>query len=206
LTAVFAQDQVQELPPPAVPAPLECPYHRELVGDDLAPVIPGLLQLADQIGSTVTFQPINGNACGYYQPETKRIVIDDQHPVNQLAATLCHELAHALVRADRQADDPSLDYASEELVAESVSFSCLRSVGIDADGSSIPYLASWAENSDVKIIEQTAGLIDRLARRIESALHNDDQAERSDDRLEVENDRRVDPQAVAALSWPGASP
>jgi hypothetical protein len=121
LTAVFAQDQVKELPPPGVPAPIDCPY-RELDGDDLAEVLPRLVELAGEIGSTVTFAPIDGSAYGYYQPDTKRIVIDTQHSINQQTAVLCHELAHALVRADGRGDDPTLDYASEELVVESVAF------------------------------------------------------------------------------------
>jgi hypothetical protein len=37
--------------------------------------------------------------------------------------TLVHELAHALVRADRRDEDPELDQPAEELVAETVVFS-----------------------------------------------------------------------------------
>ena len=41
LTSVFADDQVQELPPPAVPQPISCPI-RQLEGDDLAECLPAL--------------------------------------------------------------------------------------------------------------------------------------------------------------------
>jgi hypothetical protein len=34
----------------------------------------------------------------------------------------------------------------------------------------VPYLASWAEQSDLSVLEQTAALIDRLASRIEDAV------------------------------------
>ena len=47
----------------------------------------------------------------------------DNYPSHQTQYPRFHELAHALVRADRQDDDPELDYASEELVVESVVFS-----------------------------------------------------------------------------------
>jgi hypothetical protein len=43
-------------------------------------------------------------------------------------AHLVHELAHALVRANRQDDDPELDAAAEELVAETT-VSCSGSRG-----------------------------------------------------------------------------
>jgi hypothetical protein len=38
---------------------------------------------------------------------------------------------------------------------------------VSSEDYSIPYLASWAENSDLKVLEHTAALVDRLARRIE---------------------------------------
>jgi antirestriction protein ArdC len=172
LAAVFAQDQVEPLPPPAVPAPLDPPI-RDVDGDELADVIPNLVDLGGQIGSTVAFEAIAGGAHGYYESTSRRIVVDERMSANQRVKTLCHELAHALVRHDRQPDDPNLDYAGEELVAESVAYTCLGAVGISSEEYSIPYLAAWAESSELEVLEHTAALIDRLAARIESALHND---------------------------------
>jgi antirestriction protein ArdC len=167
-TAVFADDQVAPLPPPAVPAPLDPPI-RDVDGDELAPVIPSLVGLAKEIGCTVAFAPISGGAHGYYQPSSDQIVVEAGLSANQRVKTLCHELAHALVRHDRQSDDPALDYAGEELVAESVAYTCVGALGVSTEDYSIPYLASWAESSDLDVLERTAGLIDRLARRIEGA-------------------------------------
>jgi antirestriction protein ArdC len=169
LASVFAHDQVDELPPPAIPSQIECPI-RELEGDDLTRVMPGLVDLTTEIGSTVLVAPIAGGARGFYEAATRRIVIEQEMSANQQVATLCHELAHALVRAERGSDDPTLGYASEELIAESIAFTCIRTLGINADAKSIPYLAAWAEQSDLKVIEQCAALIDRLAGRIEMAL------------------------------------
>lgn len=42
--------------------------------------------------------------------------------------------------------------------------------GLDVAGAAVPYLASWAEQAELETIEQTAKLIDRLARRIEDPL------------------------------------
>ena len=120
------------------------------------------------------FAPISGGAHGYYQPSTDRIVVDAGLSANQRVKTLCHELAHALVRHDRQSEDPVLDYAGEELVAESVAYTCVGALGVSTEDYSIPYLAAWAESSDLEVLERTAGLIDRLAHRIESATIHDD--------------------------------
>jgi hypothetical protein len=80
--------KVAPLPPPAVPAPLDPPI-RDVDGDELAPVIPSLVALAEEIGCAVAFAPISGGAHGYYQPSTGRIVVDDGLSANQRVKTLC---------------------------------------------------------------------------------------------------------------------
>jgi antirestriction protein ArdC len=92
-----------------------------------------------------------------------------------------HELAHALVRADRQDYDPELDQAAEELVAETTAYSVCASSGIDPGEFSISYLAGWSEQTPITTIERTAALIDRLSRRIEDAVATVSLAESDDD-------------------------
>jgi antirestriction protein ArdC len=174
---VFDRSQVDELADfPGGPAPLDPPIE-PLIGDTLHWAHEPLCALGAEIGSTITFESVAGTAAGYYVLETKAIVIDPAASINAQIATLVHELAHALVRADHQPSDPVLDYASEELIVESVAYTVCGSLGLDSTGSSAPYIASWAQSADLAIIEATASLIDRLARRIEnSALpHHPDQ-------------------------------
>lgn len=168
LTNVFGDDQVSDLPPPAEPQPIRPPI-RELEGDDLLDQLPALERLATELGSSVAYEPIAGGVSGYYVPSTQLIVIDSGMAGNAQVSVLCHELAHALIHHP-DPDDPKLDYASEELVVESVAFSVVKSLGIDSDAASIPYLASWAESSELSVIEKTAALIDRLAKRLQDAL------------------------------------
>ncbi|MGA9875248.1 MAG: ArdC family protein [Solirubrobacteraceae bacterium] len=169
LGPVFDRAQVGPLPPPAIPVPLDPPVH-EITGDDLAPTIPSLLELARELGSIVEFETIAGECHGYYELDSRRIAIDQDMAVNAQVATLIHELAHALLRAEPSADDPELERAAEELVVESVAYTVCGALGLDSSGYSIPYLASWTERADIAILEQTAALIDRLARRIEIAI------------------------------------
>jgi hypothetical protein len=167
---VFDVSLVDALPPPAEPAPLDPPAAAEIDGDELAPWLAPLTDLAGEIGSAVSFESIASAAHGYYQPRTKAIVVEAAHPANRQAKTLVHELAHALVRADRQDGDPELDPATEELVAETTAYSVCASSGIDPGEFSISYLAGWSERTPITTIERTAALIDRLSRRIEDAV------------------------------------
>ena len=74
------------------------------------------------------------------------------------------------MRADHQDEDPELDAAAEELVAETIAYSVCASSGIDPGEFSITYLAGWSERTPIATIERTAALIDRLSRRIEDAV------------------------------------
>lgn len=160
---------MQELPPPAEPANLDPPF-AEVEGDSLAWALPRLEELADTIGSAVTFEVLPAEVGGYYDLKSKRIAVNARRSVNGQVATLIHELAHALVRSDRRPEDPTLSYAQEELVVESVAYTVCGACGLDVTDAAIPYLASWAEQEELSTIEQTAKLIDRLARRIEEPL------------------------------------
>jgi hypothetical protein len=154
-----------------VPAPLELPI-APITGDSHQHLTCRLDGLAGELGYTVQVDD-SPDGDGYCDRRARRLVIAQRLSPNAAVATRIHELAHALVEADRHEQDPSLSYAEEELVAESVAYTCCRSVGLATDANSIPYLASWAERAELQLLEQTARLIHRLASRIEHALHDE---------------------------------
>jgi antirestriction protein ArdC len=132
-----------------------------------------LVEFADSLELEVSIEQVPGAASGYHEPAGGRIVVEDVGPQfspNAQVSVLVHELAHALVRIDRREDDPKLDYSSEEVVVESVAYSVCASLGLDSAGSSVPYVAGWAEGVEGDPIEAYGELIDRLARRIESVV------------------------------------
>ena len=51
-----------------------------------------------------------------------------------------------------------------------VAYTVCGTAGLDVAGYAIPYLASWSEAASIDTIEQAARLIDRLARRVETAV------------------------------------
>jgi hypothetical protein len=100
----------------------------------------------------------------------KRSAQCENRPSHQTQYPRFHELAHALLRAEPQEEDEPLDRAAEELVVESIAMSVCGFAGVDTSGYSIPYLASWAGQADLDVLERAAKMTDRLATRIETAL------------------------------------
>ncbi len=172
LGPVFDRSQVEPLPPPAEPVPLDPPIVT-LDGDDLAWAWPQLVALADSIGSAVTVKALPEGCGGLYEFKSLDIAINEAASVNQRVKTLVHELGHALVRAEPGDDERPMTYDEEELVVESVAYTVCGSLGIDTSSYSVPYLASWSEGAELETIERAAGVIDRIARRIEDALESD---------------------------------
>ncbi len=173
LVAVFDRSQVDPLPDfPGGPIDLDPPIE-PITGQGLAHLLGPLAEFGEQIGSPVVIHAVEGAASGYYEPATRRIVIDEigeDFSPNAQVATLIHELAHALVRCDRSEEDPKLSYAEEEVVVESAAYTVCSAVGLDTSGFSVPYLTGWSEpNGGVQAIERYAALIDRLAGRLEEA-------------------------------------
>jgi hypothetical protein len=101
---------------------------------------------------------------------TKPSAHSENRPSHQTQYPRFHEIAHALLRAEPDEGDESLDRAAEELVVESIAMSVCGFAGVDTSGYSIPYLASWAGQADLDVLERAAKLTDRLATRIETAF------------------------------------
>jgi hypothetical protein len=139
LVCVFAQDQVTELPPLAVPAPLTPPLAGEIKGDSHKDLIVELVALARQIDYTVQITD-TGAPDGTCDRTAHRIAIAERLSANGRLATLIHELAHALVGLD--GDALKLSYAQEELVIESAAWSCCQAVGLETSANSTPYLGA----------------------------------------------------------------
>ena len=165
-----AQTQVEALPPPAEPAPLDPPY-AELAGRQ--PGVGDRAAAAARRRAWLRRRLRSRSSRATAARATRRpsvLTINTAQAVNAQVDVLCHELAHVLVRVDRHDDDPTLGYAEEELVAESVAHLAVSFVGLDSSASAVPYLAGWAESAAPDTFEQIAELVDRLARRLENAL------------------------------------
>lgn len=175
LGPVWDRCQVDPLPPPAEPVPLDPPI-TPADGDSLAWAQLRLAALVTELECSLAYEPHQADVGGWFAPATRRISINAAHAVNHQVRTLVHEIAHALIRLSDH-DGPALSYEQEELVVESIAVTVVGGLGVDTSGYSIPYLASWSEDDEaLEVIETCAGLIDRHAKRIEQALDQADDA------------------------------
>lgn len=65
---------------------------------------------------------------------------------------------------------------------DTVCFVVCASVGLAVNGESIPYVAGWGEDGALDAVLEFAETIDALARRLEDALADPDDAAAGDDR------------------------
>jgi Zincin-like metallopeptidase len=160
------RSQVDPLPDfPGGPIDLDPPIE-PIAGDGLAHLFDPLAEFGEHIGSPVAIEAVPGAASGYYEPATRRIVIDvigEDFSANAQVATLIHELAHALVRCDRSEEEPKLSYAEEEVVVESAAYTVCGAVGLDTSGFSVPYLTGWSERAGGAEAIERGALAEELA-------------------------------------------
>jgi hypothetical protein len=168
LGPVFDRSQVEPLPAPAEPVNLDQPILR-VEGADLQWTVQPLVELAEGAGWEAVFQPGPERMGGCCVFETQVLSINNRPglSINQQVKTLVHELSHMLLRVERADDDLELTYTEEELVVESIAYTVCGSLGLDTSSYSVPHLASWAQRASMETIERGAGMVDRVAKRIE---------------------------------------
>lgn len=159
----------EPLSPPAEPGALDPPI-TEPEGNSLAWASPRLTTLAADLGCSLVIEPHSDGRGGCFVPDLKPISLNDANSINHQIKTFVHELSHSLLHQNDH-DEVRLTYFQEELVVESIAPTVVGGLGLDTSCYSIPYIASWSQNEDtLDIVETCAGIIDRLAKRIEDAI------------------------------------
>jgi hypothetical protein len=141
------------------------PPHEPLTGDSHAHLLTPLRRFAESLGYSVSFEVIDGSACGWCDPKAKRIVVDTGVPANAQLGTLIHECAHAL-----GIDYEQYSRAQAEVMVDTVTLVAASAVGLAVDGETIPYVSGWGEQGALEAVTEFAETIDQVARRIEDVL------------------------------------
>ncbi|RKD86277.1 ArdC-like ssDNA-binding domain-containing protein [Halopiger aswanensis] len=137
---------------------------------DAGDLVPQLIDAADELGVTVRILPeeewTHGEARGVCKQRSlidmqPRVEIRDRENNADLARTLIHEYAHALLHFDV---DDDTERSKRELEAEAVAYVVGRYCGLDTSGSAF-YLATW-ESDDPEVVRERLGRISRTAEEL----------------------------------------
>lgn len=108
------------------------------------------------------------SAAGWYARATRSIVVVENGNPAEMFRTMAHEVAHAILHGAGEHHDT----ATKELETESVAFIVCHAVGLDASGSSFPYVTHWAGSKDAaQAVIACGDRITKTANRILAALH-----------------------------------
>src|SRR5215213_7600873 len=152
--SVFDISQTDGDPLPTVNVPV-------LEGEEGTALYDRLAAVATAEGLTLerTSQLPRESVTGYYEPDTRRIVVREASP-RQMTKTLAHELAHHFGAGTESTPE-------EETMAESCAYVVCAHFGLDTGERSFPYIATWSKDAAVlktamTRIQQVSGRIIQL--------------------------------------------
>ena len=130
----------------------------------------------------IEFESMAENMDGYFSSEQQRIAIREGMSEVQTISAVIHEIAHSKLHdaTKRQAEEEPKpkDRNTEEVEAESISFSVCKYYDIETSGNSLGYIMTWSKDKDLpelraslETINKTAGeLIDDIDRHFHAIL------------------------------------
>lgn len=120
------------------------PEIADILEGDLGEGLKSLKEAMLQVSPVpVRFQPIDGEANGFYSPTAGEIVVDSTLSEKQSLKTLIHETAHAILHNPEAASSQSTR-ETKEVEAESVAYVVCQYFGLDTSGYSFGYIAGWS--------------------------------------------------------------
>lgn len=139
---------------------------RVLDGNASGDLFTRLAAFSEANGCPVRVRPIEGTMRGFYEPLRRRITVREGMPLDQMAKTAAHEIAHSILHHDPEV------YAAHrgdcELEAESVAFVVLNHFGVDSGGYSFAYVTGWqgGDANAIKALKASAVRIQQTAKAI----------------------------------------
>jgi len=152
------------------------PELKTAASGDTGNLVPQLTDAADDLGVTVRIVPEEEWSHGAAKGVCERVSPVDTQPVVEvrdrpneadLARTLLHEYAHALLHLEVEADT---ERSKREIEAEAVAYVVGRYCGLDTSGSAF-YLAAW-EADDAEAVRERLDRISRTAQELIEVLEN----------------------------------
>ncbi|GAA4108403.1 ArdC-like ssDNA-binding domain-containing protein [Enteractinococcus coprophilus] len=143
---------------------------KKLTGDDTEGIAAAVRHYLTAQGWTVTTEHITTGANGYTTIDgSKKIVIHDQLAPAQVAKTMIHEAAHAIMHEGITQAEYIEHRGIKETEAESVAYVVAGTLGLDTSAYSVGYVAQWSDG-DTELIKETAARVLKAAHQIIEAI------------------------------------
>ena len=117
---------------------------------------------------SISFEPIEGGANGYYSPTSQKIVVKSEMPELQTIKTMIHEIAHASLGHGSKED--KYDRETKEVQAESVAYWVSQMIGLDTSEYSFGYISGWSKDKEVSELKDNLEIIKQTADKISLAI------------------------------------
>ena len=123
----------------------------------------------------VKFAVLESNTDGFFSRESQDITLREGMSEVQTVCAAVHEIAHSMLhnyekeKAEAAAGDENAepvkpkDRNTEEVEAESISFSVCAYYGIDTGSNSLGYIATWSKNKELPELRASLETINRTA-------------------------------------------
>ncbi len=112
---------------------------------------------------SIEYKQISGGANGYYNNETKSIVVKEGMSDIQTLKTSVHEVAHSILHDKDSGVVINVDSRTKEVQAESVAYTVCQHYGIDTSDYSFGYIGGWSSGKDLKELKASMQTIQKTA-------------------------------------------
>lgn len=120
----------------------------------------------------IRFAPLSGDMDSYYSRDDKEIVLREGMSEVQTICAAIHEMGHAKLHdyeklaAEKGQEVQPKDRRTEEVEAESISYSVCKYYGIDTGENSFGYIAGWSQGKELKELKASLETINRTANHL----------------------------------------
>ena len=115
----------------------------------------------------ISLEPLPANLDGYFSPKEQRIVIREGMSEVQTISAVIHEIAHSklhdVTKCQAEEEPKPNDRNTEEVEAESISFSVCKYYDIETSGNSLGYIMTWSKDKDLPELRASLETINKTS-------------------------------------------
>ena len=119
----------------------------------------------------IEMKPLSNDLDGFFSPSKQSITLRDGMSEVQTVCAAVHEIAHSeLHDYAKQPDSQPKDSNTEEIEAESITYTVCAYFGIETSANSFGYVATWSKDKDLKAFKDSLDTIRKTSSELISGV------------------------------------